>query len=130
MKDPVGIFKDPVNPTKSELKKWAYENYFCPEQDFELYVTDDPMYISQFVIDENCPTGQFFLSSLYTWTGDMIRGNHQNEIKFINWLKYARSLDNKHIVTLIRQTNELLSNPSSYKYEEWGMGGALARNNI
>ncbi len=62
---PVRFFKDEFNPTKEELIKWAYSDYYAPNEDFELFVVKDPYLVLRFVTDPQCPNKQFFLKALY-----------------------------------------------------------------
>lgn len=73
------FFKDPYNPTSAELKKWAYGDYYQPDQDFQLYVMNDPMLVLEFASDLHCPSRQFFLESLYVWVGDKVKTNNSND---------------------------------------------------
>jgi hypothetical protein len=67
------FFKDPWNPTKEEIEKWAYGNYFTPDQDWELAVMDDPFLILKLALDQNCPNRKFFLRALAIFIEDEIK---------------------------------------------------------
>ncbi len=69
---------DPWNPTKSELKEWAYSSDpYCPAQDFDLAVAD--ICLSDIILesasDTQCPEQSFFLHCAYLIVGDAVRTN-------------------------------------------------------
>jgi hypothetical protein len=126
---PKDFFKDWANPTEEELRKWAYSDYYAPSEDFELMVTENPSLTLEFAADENCPSNTFFLSSLYTWVGDAVRGKFaitpQKDIEEL--LEKASMSTNDKIKKFVFNSVELIKNPELYEYDKWGLGGSLAR---
>lgn len=117
------FFIDPVNPTKEELTKWAFGNYYQPMQDFELFVVADPMFILSFAENNNCPTNEFFLRALYVFVGDAVRVNYKNSIKvekIKELIKQASFSKNENVKKFSERSAFLVENPSSYNYEQWG----------
>jgi len=125
------FFKDSFNPTAEELKKWAYGSYYSPNQDFQLFVMNDPYLILGFITDLNCSlyTRNFFIDSIYTWIGDTVRGSYEYVSKdyMHSFLEYASSLSDTDILKLVSDANYLISNPSTYTYEKWGIGANSKR---
>jgi hypothetical protein len=116
------FIEDPYNPTKDELKKWAYGNYYQPEQDFELFVVNDPTFILEFAADPKCPTRDFFLGSLYVWSGDTVRTPNSDTAKLEELLQSASEIDDERLEKYVMRSRALLANPESYTYEKWGIG--------
>lgn len=122
MQDSKYLFKDPLNPTKEELKTWAYGDYYEPVQDFKLMVTDDPLYALSFAIDQKCKTKDFFLSSLYVFVGDSVRNKEDNRQQLDDLLMKASSYDDNRIRKFVERSKHLIENPASYNYADWGLG--------
>lgn len=123
MQDSSKLFKDPVNPTKEELKIWAFGNYYAPMEDFQLFVVDDPYFVLNMVIDTDCPTGDFFLESLYVWLGDTVRNHSSDNEKLEKFLEVAEKSSDEKISKLVERAKELINDPKSYDYSKWGIGG-------
>lgn len=71
------------NPTQEEIKIWAYSDELAPEQDWELAVNsfeNIPM-ICGFIDDQKCKHIPFFLSSLYVFTGDIVRSGEADVLR-------------------------------------------------
>jgi hypothetical protein len=72
------IFKDAQhawNPSQYEIRAWAYSSEKIPEQDWELAVNSNdniPMNC-ELIEDGKCKHTSFFLSSLYVFTGDIVK---------------------------------------------------------
>jgi hypothetical protein len=118
MKDPKDLFKDPVNPTKEELKTWAYGGYYQPEQDFSLFVVDDPSFVLGLASDPNCPTRDFFLESLYVWVGDQVKKDLNNKELLLKWIKIADKSNDARIKKLVSHTRDLINKPETYDYSK------------
>jgi hypothetical protein len=122
-----GFFKDAVNPTKEELKKWAYGDYYYPVQDFQLFVMNDLALILGFIEDLKCPKNSrdFFLDSLYVWVGDAVRSNYVDKPKLediLAFLNKEKVVNNAAIQKFISDATYLINNPTTYTYEKWGIG--------
>ncbi len=121
------FFKDWLNPTKEELLTWSYSNAYEPEQDFELFVVDDPEFTLSLAGDDKNPSQTFFLGSLYVFVGDTVRievgETLKNKAGLEKLLIAAEISLNPKIMTFVARTKELLQNPKSYSYEKWGIGG-------
>lgn len=122
------MFKDAWNPTQEEIKAWAYDaEAYAPEQDFELAVAETqniPM-ICGFVNDESCPKRKFFLSSLYVYTGDIVRSKNEKAIHDLTQLlnTQAQTAGNTQpLADWLSRSAHLIRQPESYTYEFWGMG--------
>lgn len=98
-KDP-DFFKDWVNPTKEELTKWAYGEYCQPGQDFNLMVTNDPVFLLKFIEDESCRTRIFLLQALYIYIGDQVRANSITK-DLVQLLEEVAESDNKDLKNML-----------------------------
>ena len=129
MKGDVIIFRDAQhawNPTPEEIKAWAYSDEMIPEQDWELAVNsfgNIPM-ICSFIDDENCNHISFFLSSLYVYTGDIVRSGDIQEIEMLKMLldKVAISAKSEKLTDWIKRSKYLIHQPNTYDYTYWGLG--------
>lgn len=120
-------FKDAWNPSPQEIKKWAYGNWKIPEQDWELaiYSFENIPMICSLVEDENCKRNRrFFLSTLYVFSGDIVRGGIIEEIDKLSMLlkKLDNTIKSKELKSWINHSKSLINNPESYNYTYWGLG--------
>ncbi len=123
------IFRDTQhawNPTPDEIRVWAYSDELIPEQDWELAVNsfeNIPM-ICKFVDDVNCKHIPFFLSSLYVFTGDIVRGKKTEENKRLSALLDRLDLTARSelLIAWIARSRDLLEHPQTYTYAYWGLG--------
>lgn len=123
------MFKDSQhawNPTSEEIRIWAYNNELIPEQDWELAVNsfeNIPM-ICSFVDDKECKHLSFFLSSLYVFTGDIVRGEEIEEYNKLTELlkKLEVTAKSEELKAWITRSKELIQNPKKYDYRLWGLG--------
>lgn len=114
------------NPTPEEIRRWAYSNEKIPEQDWELAVNsveNIPM-ICTFIDDEQCIRASFFLSSLYVFTGDVVRSGEKEDITVLLLLldRVAVSPKTEKLKAWIERSKHLIQNPEEYDYEYWGLG--------
>lgn len=115
------MFKDPYEPTKDEIKAWAYTDDSSPVEDFELLVDDDPYFSLELASDEKCPKKNFFLGSLYVWAGDCVK-NKLNLDVLTKWLEVASKSKDNRIKKLVERARRLLSGEEKYDYNKWGIG--------
>lgn len=123
------IFRDAQhawNPSADEIRAWAYSNEKIPDQDWELAVNRFeyiPM-LCTFVDDVKCNHASFFLSSLYVFTGDIVRSG-ESEAKG-NLSRLLDSVDKtaktKQLKAWIERSRHLIEHPTEYNYEYWGPG--------
>ncbi len=119
------LFRDVWNPTSLEISEWAYSNEKIPDQDWELAVNNYeniPM-ICTFIEDEKCCHTAFFLSSLYVFTGDIVRSNDVKEIEKLSVLlsKLEMRAKSEKLKDWIKRSKYLLQHPKSYDYAYWGL---------
>ena len=127
MQIPTGIFKDPMNPTRTELRIWAYGDYSLPISDFQLFAMIDPYLALDFATDERCAKRDFFLESLYVWIGDWVRSGMPEKDVFMKWLLAAEESLDERIKKLVERTKALMLEPDKYDGDKWGIGGSYAR---
>ncbi|MDR0271596.1 hypothetical protein [Paenibacillus sp.] len=114
------------NPAPEEIKEWAYSNEMIPDQDWELAVNsfeNIPM-ICTFVEDGECRHTSFFLSSLYVFTGDIVRGRKNKEIQRLNMLldRIELTAKSEQLKAWIVRSKHLVQYPKTYTYAYWGLG--------
>lgn len=114
------------NPTPDEIRVWAYSNEMIPEQDWELAVNsfeNIPM-ICTFVDDKQCRHISFFLSSLYVFTGDIVRSREIEEINKLCELldRLEVTVKSKELGDWIARSKNLIQHPDIYDYDYWGLG--------
>jgi len=123
------IFRDAQhawNPTPEEIRVWAYSKEKIPEQDWELAINNFeniPM-ICSFIDDENCNHISFFLSSLYVFTGDIVRSEEIEETDRLSVLldKVQLSAKSEILKEWINRSKYLIQHPNTYDYAYWGLG--------
>jgi len=130
MQNPTGIFKDPMKPTRVELKVWAYGDYSLPIQNFQLFAMSDPYQALDFAVDTRCAKRDFFLESLYVWTGDQVRSGMPERESFEKWLSIAEESHDERIQKLTERVRALILDPYSYDSDKWGLGGSYAREQL
>lgn len=121
------------NPAPEEIRLWAYSNELIPEQDWELAVNsfeNIPM-ICTFVDDKECKHTAFFLSSLYVFTGDIVRAEEIEELNKLSQLikKIEVTAKSEELKLWITRTKNLMQYPANYEYKFWGLGSQYVYNN-
>ncbi|MET3209111.1 UNVERIFIED_CONTAM: hypothetical protein ABIC26_002052 [Paenibacillus sp. PvR008] len=114
------------NPNQKEIKLWAYSDMKIPDQDWELAVNsfeNIPM-ICSFVDDEKCKPIHFFLSSLYVFTGDVVKSGEEEVIKELALLleKVSNFAKTEQLNAWIERSKHLIQHPRDYNYDYWGLG--------
>ena len=123
------IFKDlqhAWNPSPEEIRAWAYSNEKIPEQDLELAVNsfeNIPM-ICTFIDDEKCTHTSFFLSSLYVFTGDIVRSGITEDIVSLHELvdHVTKTAKSEQLKNWVERSKHLIKHPKEYDYDYWGLG--------
>lgn len=128
MQIPTGIFKDPMNPTRTELKIWAYGDYYPPVSDFQLFAMNDPYQVLDFASDPRCAKRDFFLESLYVWMGDQVRSGMSDKDIFRSFLAVAEESSDPRIMKLLERTKDLILEPHKYDSDKWGIGGSYHKD--
>ena len=125
--------KDPWNPKKEELRKWAYDpESKWPDQDFDLSVTE--IHFSELIlecaIDENCPKKDFFLSCAYILVGDAVRSGFNSTTKenVQDFLKAVKITNNKNLLLLFERATKLIKNPLLFDYDLWCAEGFVRKD--
>ena len=128
------MFKDPFNPTESELRVWANDpNAAYPEemsQDWDLILANfdfAPSLIK--LVCEESPNRKFFLSCLYILSGDCVRGKiNKNCMEKVNELFMQVPHNCPADLSLwVERSKVLFNSPEKYEYDKWGWGD-LANN--
>ncbi len=119
--------KDPWNPTKEEIRQWAYESdKFLPPQDWELVVgrIENSKLLLELTCDETCPQNIWALSCLYFLVGDYIR----RKIKpysledLLNVLEEAKKSNVSYVTRWVEKSYDLIKDPERFNYNEWCNG--------
>lgn len=127
MQNSTGVFNDPMNPTRTELKVWAFGDYSDPIPDFQLFVTKDPYIVLDLAADPRCQKRDFFLESLYVWVGDQVRLGLPDRELVMKILETAEELPDERIKKFINRSRELMLDPQTYDSDKWGIGGSYAK---
>ena len=118
------IFRDIWNPIHEEIKKWAYSDKKIPEQDWELAISsfENISMICTF-IEDNCKHSSFFQSTLYVFTGDIVRRGTSDEIRKLSILleELNGTFKSDKINAWIQRSKYIIQNPESYDYDYWGL---------
>jgi hypothetical protein len=113
-----------MNPTRTQLRIWAYGNYSDPVSDFQLFVAKDPYIGLDLAADPRCPRRDFFLESLYVWVGDQVRLGLPDKGLVIKILETADELPDERIKKFVERSKGLILDPYSYDSNKWGIGGS------
>ena len=135
---------DYSNPSKEDLKQWAYCKDSEIEQDFDLMVADieyGPILL-ELASDPKCPMREFFLSCLYLIVGEHFRGGFGiNETIFQkrSWKKEigrvkdfvesAKNTSDPLITNWVNRALYLIEHPAFISSEDWCLG-RIARSDI
>ncbi len=122
-------FVNALTPTEDELREWASDpEAEYPEemsQDWDLILAEigyAPTLIK--LACENSPNRDFFLSCLYTLSGDCVRD--QVDEKAISEIRQAFSLipdgARQDIILWAKRSEDLFNKPNLYNYDDWGWG--------
>jgi len=128
MQIPTGVFNDPMKPTRTELRIWAYGDYSIPVPDFQLFVMSDPGLALDFAADPRCNKKDFFLESLYVWVGDQVRSRLPDKEVLMRTLGDAENIPDERIKKFVDRSRELILDPYGYDSDKWGIGGSYARS--
>ncbi len=128
---PFGFFKDALNPSDEELRRWAaIEGASYPpemEQDWDLMVAtrERADVILALAADGTCPNRRFFLNCLYLLVGDAVRSKGGTWLwaELSCWLDQHEAVDDPDIATFIQRTRALLASPETFNYNLWCWGG-------
>jgi hypothetical protein len=116
-------FVDSVNPTISELRRWARSGALEPMQDWDLIVSDhEPGADIIDLIDEGWQA-RYFLRCLYIRAGDLVRTHKAGELMPL--IETARDHRHPSIQTWGRRAGALVMQPTTFDYMAW-CGGGLA----
>ncbi len=85
--------------------------------------------ICTFVDDKNCKHIPFFLSSLYVFTGDIVRSEDIQEIEKLKMLldKVTISAESEELTNWINRSKGLIKQPNTYNYAYWGLGSKYVK---
>lgn len=124
------LLKDPWNPTQEEILKWAQDKEAICEQDWELAIASFENFelMVNLANDINLEKRYFFLSCLYVFVGDIVRGNEEHELTLVKGLLNAISMDsNSNEITDWKiRSLRLIGHTEEYEYRYWGIGSEFA----
>ncbi len=126
-------FANPVDPTSSELRAWAYNpdsvtaHNMPPEWD--LLVAGDPLIgtLLDLALDPDCPARRFALHCLYIYAADAIRTKFRAHPKrrLRRLVEKAEDEGDELMVLWAHNTRMLLAVPDLFDYREWCEGGLV-----
>jgi hypothetical protein len=125
------MFKDPWNPSSSEVRAWAYTagvEQPCEDWDLALaWARHERDYLA-FAQDPVCPQRDFFLHLLYFIVGDAVRKDFRTVAEPVVRGFVDRAADSASVRLQLwrRRALGLLARPQEFDYAAW-CGGGLAR---
>ncbi|WP_223788796.1 hypothetical protein [Marinicella meishanensis] len=129
------MVKDPVNPSRAELRQWAYDaEAMEPMQDFDLLVVllglND--LVLAFAADDQCPKQRYFLACAYLIVGDAVRTEYRSESRdYIDqFLADAGNTQHPKLLELVNRSAALIADPESFDYDDWCCGGLARRSEV
>jgi hypothetical protein len=128
-------FANPVDPSPSELRSWAYQPDSVPlpslPSDWDLLVSNDRLVMTLFdlAMDRECPARRFMLHCLYIYAADGIRTGFRAHPKkrLRKLVEHAEQEGDELMTTWAHNTRVLLARPDLFDYHDWCEGG-LVRN--
>ena len=126
-------FANPVDPSPTELKAWAYHPDAVPlqsmPQDWDLLVSGDHLIGTLFdlAMDRNCPARRFALHCLYIYAADGIRTQFRAHPKrrLRKLVQQAESLGDEPMKVWAHNSRVLLAKPDLFEYHDWCEGGLV-----
>ncbi|KAB8138151.1 hypothetical protein F9U64_06305 [Gracilibacillus oryzae] len=120
------MFKDTWNPTKAEIKYWAFSDEHIPDQDWELAIIsfENLPFIISLAGNKHCKQTLFFLSCLYVFTGDIVRRGIREEVDRLAGLleEIGKNARTKELKLWVDRSRSLIHSPENYHYDYWGLG--------
>ena len=126
-------FTNPVDPTTSELRAWAYhpdESVLkTMPQDWDLLVSGDRLITTLFdlAMDPACPARRFALHCLYIYAADGIRTNFRAHPRrrLRKFVEQAEEAGDDLLTVWAHNTRMLLARPELFEYTDWCEGGLV-----
>jgi hypothetical protein len=128
-------FENPVDPSPSELRAWAYDPDSVPldsmPADWDLLVSGDHLVATLFelAMDRSCPARRFALHCLYIYAADGVRTNFKAHPKrrLRRLVEQAEKAGDELMTTWAHNTRVLLARPELFDYHDWCEGGLVRR---
>jgi hypothetical protein len=126
-------FANPVDPSSSELRAWAYH----PEAvrledmppDWDLLVAGDHLVFTllDLALDTTCPARRFALHCLYIYAADSIRTNFRAhpKRKLRRMVEQAEQEGDEMMAIWAHNARMLLARPDLFDYHDWCEGGLV-----
>ncbi len=126
-------FANPVDPTSSELRAWAYNPDSVTAQnmpaEWDLLVAGDPLVgtLLDLALDPDCPARRFALHCLYIYAADAIRTRFRAHPKrrLRRLVERAEDEGDELMVLWAHNTRMLLAVPDLFDYRDWCEGGLV-----
>ncbi|HEX6967583.1 MAG TPA: hypothetical protein VF174_01965 [Micromonosporaceae bacterium] len=128
-------FANPVDPSPTELRAWAYQPDSVPPQsmpaNFDLLVAGDHLITTVFdlAMDPSCPARRFALHCLYIYAGDAITTNFRSQPRrrLRKLVKRAEEHGDELMRTWAHNCRVLLTKPHLFDHRDWYEGGLARR---
>ncbi|WP_329017211.1 hypothetical protein OG271_12190 [Micromonospora rifamycinica] len=129
-------FANPVDPSPTELRAWAYQPDSVPltslPQDWDLLVAGDHLVSTLFelAMDPACPARRFALHCLYIYAADGIRTKFRAHPRrrFRKLVERAERDGDELVRNWAHNSRVLLARQELFTYHDWCEGG-LVRDN-
>jgi hypothetical protein len=123
-------FENPVDPSPSELRAWAYDPDSVPADsmpaDWDLLVSGDHLIQTLFelAMDPSCPARRFALHCLYIYAADGIRTNFRAHPRrrLRRFVEQAEKSGDESMSTWAHNARVLLARPELFEYRDWCEG--------
>jgi len=129
-------FANPVDPSPTELRAWAYAPDSVPLEsmpaDWDLLVSGDHLIgtLFELAMDRSCPARRFALHCLYIYAADGIRTNFRAHPRrrLRKLVEHAERDGDEMMTVWAYNSRVLLARPELFDYHDWCEGGLVRQS--
>ena len=120
----MAFFKEPMQPTESELRTWADSDALEPVEDFDILIWDSEDLADSFLDlarEGSCRSNRYFLHLLYGRVGTAVRAQSVDQ-SVDRLIAEAEQSDDLGVRKFAERARSLIADPETFEYEAWCNG--------